>query len=125
MNSYLTQAQELFLLSKQELNTAKQMNDNNLARDASGKAWIATTDALRGFLLLNGRKEKDLPKSERQRHNLLAQYGDIKMRHLYFALRSVIHQDAYYEGIINYKTLFEAFDSVKKFIHSCNNSHYN
>ena len=34
-NNYLTQAQELFLLSKKELNNAKQINSDALARDAS------------------------------------------------------------------------------------------
>ena len=64
MNTYLNQAQKLFQLSKKEVNKAKRTNDDVLARDASGKAWIATADALRGFLLLNGLKEEDLPKLE-------------------------------------------------------------
>ena len=108
MNIYLTQAQKLFLLSKKEINKAKQANDDELAHDASGKAWIATADALRGFLLSRGIKEKHLPKSERQRHDLIAQYGNEKMRQLYMTIRGEIHQDAYYEGIINYTLLFEA-----------------
>ena len=121
MNTYLNKAQKLFQLSKKEVNKAKQANDDELARDASGKAWIATADALRGFLLSQGLKQKELPKSERQRHDLLVQYGDERMRLLYRSIRSEIHEDAYYEGLINYISLFEALDHVKKFIRRCEN----
>lgn len=121
MNTYLKQAQKLFQLSKEELNKAKITDDDEIARDASGKAWIAATDALRGFLMSQGLKAKQLPKSDRHRQNLLAQYGNEKMRQLYDRVRGAIHQDAYYEGMINYIFLFEAFNDVKKFIHRCGN----
>lgn len=121
MNTYITQANKLYLLSKEELNKAKQLNSDEIARDASGKAWIATTDALRGFLFTNGVKEKNLPKGERQRHDLLAQYGNEKMRLLYLSIRSEFHELAYYEGMINYLFLFKAINDVKKFIHRCGN----
>ena len=120
-NTYLTQAQELFLLSKKELNNAKQINSDALARDASGKAWIAATDALRGFLLSQGLSEKQLPKNERQRHDLLVKYGDERMRLFYYSIRSELHENAYYEGMINYMSLFESLNHVKKFIHRCGN----
>jgi len=121
MNTYLNQSQKLFQLSKKEVRKAKQTNDDELARDASGKAWIATVDALCGFLLSCGMKEEELPKSERRRYDLLAQYGNKKMWQLYGRIRGVIHQDAYYEGLINYSFLFDAFNDVKKFIHRCEN----
>ena len=121
MNSYLKHAQKLFQLSKEELNKAKAIGDDEIARDASGKAWIAATDALRGFLLSRGLKVKQLPKSDRHRQNLLAQYGNEKMRQLYGRIMGDIHQNAYYEGVINYTFLFEAFNDVKKFIHRCGN----
>ncbi|MBW8049612.1 MAG: hypothetical protein FVQ77_04590 [Cytophagales bacterium] len=119
MNHYLTKAQKLYALSKKELNNAKHSNDDEIARDAAGKAWIATTDGFLGFLLTNSVKEKDFPKSERSRQNLLARYGNEKMRQLYGRIVGDIHQRAYYEGIINYTFLFEAFSDVKKFIHRC------
>ena len=125
MNNYLTQAQGLFFLSKKELNNAKLLNNDNLARDASGKAWIATTDALRGFLLTCGLSKKKLPKSERQRHDMLAQYGDERMRSLYRSIRGEIHEEGYYEGNINYIFLFETLNEVKKFIHQCENGKTN
>jgi len=121
MNTYHSKAQELFVLSKKELNNAKQLNSEAIARDACGKAWLATTDAFRGFLLINGLKEKQLPKSERQRHDLLIVYGDEKMRILYRSIRSEIHEDGYYECIINYTSLFEAFKYVKQFMYRCQN----
>ena len=121
MNTYLTQTKRLYRLALAELNKSKKAKDEDIARDASGKAWIATTDALRGFLLANDLKEKYLPESERHRHDLLAQYGNPKMWQLYSSIRGEIHQDAYYEGIINYPILFEAFYAVKKFIHRCGN----
>ena len=121
MNSYFTKAHTLYALSKKELNSAKQLNSEELARDASGKAWIAATDALRGFLLLSGLTERKLPKSERQRNDMLAQYCDERMRLLYRSIRSEVHENAYYEGWINYTILFEAFNHVKKFIHRCEN----
>ncbi|MEK6615810.1 MAG: hypothetical protein AABZ32_06835 [Bacteroidota bacterium] len=120
-NMYLTQAQKLYALSKKELNGAKHSNDNELARDGAGKAWIATTDALRGFLLSQGISEKKLPKSERHRHDLLAQYGNEKMRLLYMSIRGQLHENVYYEGMINYLWIFEALGDVKKFIHRCGN----
>lgn len=119
MNNYLTQAQKLFTLSRKELNNAKYANDNELARDASGKAWIATTDAFRGFLFSLGLKEKELPQSDQDRTIKIAQYGNEKMRQLYGRIKGDIHQDAYYEGKINYTILDEAFKDVKKFIHRC------
>ena len=97
MNTYLNQAQKLFLLSKEELNRAKELNNNELARDASGKAWIATTDALRGFLLSQGLQKNRLPKSERQRNDMLAQYCNEQMRSSYYSVRSQLHENAYYE----------------------------
>lgn len=121
MNKYLTKAEELYYLSKKELTGAKQSVSEALARDASGKAWIATTDALRGFLLSQKLSEKQLPKSERQRQSMLVQYCNEPMRILYYTIRSEIHEDAYYEGRINYTILFEAFNYVKKFIHRCGN----
>lgn len=125
MNNYFTQAQKLYALSKKELHSAKYSNDSELARDGAGKAWIAATDALRGFLLSQGLSGKKLPKSERQRHDLLAQYGNEKMRLLYGAIRSEFHENAYYEGMINYMLLFEALNHVKKFIHQCKNGKNN
>jgi len=119
--SYITQADELFLLAKKELNSAKRLDSEAIARDACGKAWIATTDALLGFLISKGVKEKQLPKSERQRHDYLATYGDEKMRLLYRSLKGGIHQEAYYDGIINYTFLFEALKNVKQFIYRCHN----
>jgi len=121
MNNYLTQAQTLYALSRKELNNAKHQNHNELARDGAGKGWIATTDALRGFLLSQGLKEKELPKSERQRHDLLIQYGNEKMRLLYYYVRGELHENCYYEGMVNYSGLFEALDKVKRFIHLCQN----
>lgn len=122
MNAYLKQANELFHLSKKELNKAKRVNDINLARDASGKAWIATTDAFKGFLVLQGIPVKELPKSERQRHDLLAKYGDDKMWDLYTSIIGEVHQNAYYEGMIIYPILFASFNNVKKFITRCSAS---
>ena len=119
MNKYLTQAQKLYTLSRKEMNNAKHANDDELARDGSGKAWIATTDAFRGYLLSHGINENDLPESERQRGDLLAQYADKKMRLLYYSIRSQIHEDAYYKGRINYLLLFESLNDVKNFIHRC------
>lgn len=124
MNTYLTQANELFHLSRKELNKAKRDNNVNLARDASGKAWIATTDAFKGFLLLQGISVSKLPKSERQRHDLLAQYGDERMWELYTSIMGEIHQNAYYEGMIIYPILFLAFNNVKKFIIRCSASNF-
>ncbi|MBW8048851.1 MAG: hypothetical protein FVQ77_00625 [Cytophagales bacterium] len=121
MNTYLTQAKNLYLLSKEEFNKAKRLNNNEVARDASGKAWIATTDALRGFLLSCGLKEKQLPKSERQRHDMMAQYCNEQMLFSYYFIRSELHENAYYEGMINYMLLFKAMNEVKKFIHRCGN----
>lgn len=125
MNSYLNQAQKLYLLSRKELNGAKHSNDSELARDGAGKAWIAVTDALRGFLTSQGLKEKELPKSERQRHDMLAKYGDEKMRILYGFIRTELHENVYYEAMINYNLIFEAMNSVKKFIHRCENGKVN
>jgi len=121
MENYFTQADKLLLLAKKELNNAKELNNDEIARDASGKAWIATTDALLGFLLQKGLKEKLLPKSERQRHDYLARYGDEKMRNLYNSIRSEVHEIAYYDGVINYTFLFEALKNVKQFIYLCHN----
>ena len=84
--------------------------------------WIAVTDALRGFLLTQGLKEKKMPKSERQCQDMLVEYGDEKMRLLYFAIRTNVHEDTYYDGMINYVLLFEALNHVKKFIHRCENN---
>ena len=119
MNKYLKDAGELFQRAKKEMNSAKKTNDEYMARDASGKARIAATDALKGFLILQGIDDKKLPSSERQRHDMLAQFGDRKMVDLYLSLRGLIHQDSYYEGIINYPISFIAFDNLKKFIHLC------
>lgn len=119
MNKYLKDAGELFRRARKEMNIAKLTNDEYMARDASGKAWIAATDALKGFLLLQGVNAPKLPNNERQRHNLLAQFGDRKMVELYFFLRGIIHEDSYYEGVINYDTSFIAFDNLKKFIRHC------
>ena len=120
-NIYLIQAQELYALSKKELNNSKLTSSDELARDASGKAWLATTDALRGFLLSQGLKEKELPKSDHDRQTKLAQYGNETMRKLFGRIKGDIHQDAYYEGMVNYIFLYEAFKDVKKFIYRCEN----
>jgi len=118
---YISQADELFLLAKKELNQAKKLDSEAVARDACGKAWIATTDALLGFLISKGVKEKQLPKSERQRHDTLATYGDEKMRLLYNTIKSEFHEGAYYDGVINYTFLFEGLKYVKQFIYRCQN----
>ena len=121
MNSYLTQAKRLYHLALTELNESKKAKDEDIASEAAGKAWIATTDALHGFLLSQGLSEKGLPKTERHRHDLLAQYGNKKMRLLYRSIIGEIHQNAYYGGIINYTLLYEAFYDVKEFVHRCEN----
>lgn len=121
MNTYLKKANLLYDLSRKELNSAKQLNNNELAREASGKVWLAVTDALKGFLISQGLKQNELPKSDRKRQDMMVQYGNEKMRFLYGYIRNEYHQTAYYEGIINYTILFEALGDVKKFIHRCGN----
>lgn len=118
-NLFLNKAQKLYLLSKKELNQAKKKKDEELARNAAGKAWIAAADALRVYLLLQGVPDEKLPKNEHERHDLLAKYGNEKMWRLYFAIRGEVHEAAYYDGIINYTLLFEAFANVDKFIRHC------
>lgn len=121
VNNYLNQAQKLYILSKEELNKAKELNNQEIAREASGKAWIAVTDGLRGFLITQGLQKNHLPKSERQRNDMLDQYGNEKMRFLYYSVRSQLHENAYYEGVINYRLLFESINHVKQFLDKCKN----
>jgi hypothetical protein len=112
----LEKAESLLKSAYQELEAAQQMAELQRARDAAGKAWAALVEATRALFLAKGVTEEELPRTHRGTRFMLAQYGAPELRVTYSDAYEDVHQDAYYDGLINFGILESRFADINRFI---------
>ena len=113
---YIQKAASLLQGAVEELRESRETGDMIKARDAAGKAWVALVEASRAFLMASGVPEQELPATHRGTRYLLRRHGDAETRALYNECYQDVHQDAYYDGLINYDTLEDRFAEIRGLI---------
>ena len=114
--THLEKAESLLNTAYQELEAAQQTAELERARDAAGKAWAALVEATRALFLSHEVREEELPKTHRGTRFMLAQYGGAELRVIYSEAYEDVHQDACYDGLINFEILNSRFSDVRRFI---------
>jgi uncharacterized protein (UPF0332 family) len=115
-STHIEKAEELLDTAYQELEAARRTAEMVNARDAAGKAWIALVEATRALFLAGGVPPGELPNTHRGTRFMLRRYGDAEMRLIYSEAYEDVHQDAYYDGLINFDTLSSRFSEIRGFI---------
>jgi len=113
--SYFGKAQALASIADTELGIATRLDDKIKARQAAGKGWLAVGEAFRGLLAAKGIARNDFPRSERGRVFFHSKYGNRNLKDLYTIAKGILHQDAYYEEIIDYDNLNRASEAVRDY----------
>jgi uncharacterized protein (UPF0332 family) len=112
----LEKAESLLKTAYQELEAARQTAELERARDAAGKAWAALVEATRALFLTKGVKEEELPRTHRGTRFMLCQHGNDELRLIYSDAYEDVHQDADYDGLINFGILEGRFSDINRFI---------
>lgn len=115
-NDYFGKAQALASIAERELRNAEALDDKIKARQAAGKGWLAVGEAFRGLLHTRGVGAEEFPRSERGRVFLHSKHGSKQLAKLYAITKSIFHQDAYYEEIIDYAQLNTAREAMRDYI---------
>lgn len=115
-NSYFGKAQLLASIAESELSLAQKLDDKIKARQAAGKGWLAIGEAFRGLLAAKGVGANELPRSERGRVFMHSKYGSQQLARLYAITKSIFHQDAYYEEIVDDEQLSTAREAMRDYI---------
>lgn len=115
-NSYLEKATVLLDTAGQELEAVQRTAELDMARNAAGKAWAALTEATRALFLANGVREEELPKTNRGTRFMLQQFADRELQLVYLHAYEDVHQDAYYDGLINLEVLRSRLSDIRHFI---------
>ncbi len=115
-NDYFGKAQALASIAERELACAQKADDKIKARQAAGKGWLAVGEAFRGLLVAKGVLAHEFPRSERGRVFMHSKHGSKQLAKLYAITKSIFHQDAYYEEIIDFKQLSTAREAMRDYI---------
>lgn len=115
-NDYFGKAQALASIAERELAVAQKADDKIKARQAAGKGWLAVGEAFRGLLHAKGVAADGFPRSERGRVFFHSKHGSKQLAKLYAITKSIFHQDAYYEEIIDYAQLNTAREAMRDYL---------
>lgn len=113
---YLEKATALLETADGELKTVQNTAELDMARNAAGKAWAALTEASRALFLSNGVREEELPKTHRGTRYMLQRFADRELQLIYLHAYEDVHQDAYYDGLINLDILRSRLSDIRRFI---------
>lgn len=122
MKKLIKEAENIFEESKRELAESIEKNDEIKGRDACSKAWLATIVATKAFFIKKGVKRKNLPKTYRGIRYFLGRFADMEFRKDFDSLRSRLHIDAYYDGLIDFEELPLYFEIVNDYLETIKNS---
>lgn len=87
-------------------------------RNACGKGWLATLEAIKVHFLKQGVPESELPDTDRGRRYFAGRYMHRELAKTYIYLRQTFHIDGYYEGILEFDDLPRYLDELAEFIES-------
>lgn len=87
-------------------------------RNACGKGWLATLEAIKVHFLKQGVPEAELPDTDRGRRYFAGRYMGRDLAKTYIYLRQTFHIDGYYEGILEFDDLPRYLDELEEFIES-------
>ncbi len=106
--THVEKAEELLDTAYQELEAARRTAEMVKARDL--------VEATRALFLAGNVPPGELPNTHRGTRFMLRRYGDAEMRLIYSEAYEDVHQDAYYDGLINFDTLSSRFSEIRGFI---------
>ena len=115
----LNPARELLQAARDEFARAEEAQGGAAViglRDACGKGWLATVEAINVHFLNQGVAESELPDKERGRRFFVSRYMNREMRRNYSVLCKTFHADGYSEGIVEFDEMPERFDELEEFI---------
>lgn len=114
-------ARELLQAAREEFARAEEAKGGAAViglRNACGKGWLATLEALNAYFLGQGVSEQELPDNDRRRRYLAARYMDRNLRRAYIDMRQTFHIDGYYEGIVEFDDMPRYLEELEEFIES-------
>ncbi len=114
--TYIEKAEALLEAAYGELGEAQRTAELTKARDAAGKAWAALVEASRALFVARGVPPGELPNTHRGTRFMLGRHADTELQLTYYRSYQDVHQDAYYDGLINFETLTERFSEIRQFI---------
>ena len=115
-STYIEKAEALLEAADEELDAARETAALLKAKDAAGKAWAALVEATRALFLAGGVPPDELPNTLRGTRYMLGQHADYELQTFYFRSYEDVHQDAYYDGLINFETLSSRIADIRRFI---------
>ena len=121
----LSLARELLQAGREEFSKAEEAKGRAAViglRNACGKGWLATVEAINAHFLNQGVPEAELPDKERGRRFFVGRYMNRDMRKSYDSLWKTFHVDGYYEGIVEFDEMPERFEELEEFIDAIESS---
>ena len=115
-NGYIKKAKEFFELAKKEIEESKKNGKQNIAVDGCTKGYLALDLATKGLFLKKGVSKERIPKTYRGLLYFLQTYADKDLRRIFKSVRATLHIDGYYEQIIEYPIIKEAFEDLEEYI---------
>ena len=112
-NGYIKEAKRFFELARKEIEESKKNGNQSLAVDGCAKAWLAVDLTTKGLFKKYNEK---IPQNYRGKLYFLKKYGTREMRKTFRSLRDIFHIDGYYEQIIDYDNIEEAFEDLEDYI---------
>ena len=117
----LNLARELLQAARDEFDRATEAQGGAAViglRNACGKGWLATLEAIKVHFLNQGVPESELPDTDRGRRYFAGRYMHRDLAKTYIYLRQTFHIDGYYEGILEFEDLPQYLDELAEFIES-------
>ena len=117
----LNLARELLQAARDEFDRATEAQGGAAViglRNACGKGWLATLEAIKVHFLKQRVPESELPDTDRGRRYFAGRYMDRDLAKTYIYLRQTFHIDGYYEGILEFDDLPRYLDELAEFIES-------
>ena len=121
----LSLARELLQAARDEFARAEEAQGGAAViglRNACGKGWLATVEAINAHFLNQGVAESELPDKERGRRFFVSRYMSREMRRAYNEMWKTFHVDGYYEGIVEFDEMPERFEELEEFIDAIESS---
>jgi len=113
---HLEEARKLYQKALEEFERAKESKDMVLLRDASGKGWLSTIEAVNALLIKKGVREEELPNTDRGRRHMVFRYSDRELRRFYLSLRESFHIEGYYDGTLEFDEMEEYLNDLSLYI---------
>ena len=113
---HLQEAKKLRQKAGEEFEKARDKNDSTVLRDACAKGWLSAIEATNALFLKKGVKEEELPQTDRGRRYMVYKYAEEELEFLYKLLRSDLHIEGYYDGVLSFEEVEKDLDRLDRYI---------